>query len=186
MAPSIHYLQDIKNCTAHFILTKKKHKTDHIKPLFQALHELTIPQRIKCKINTLCYNLSLALLHLISVILSNFTHPLILSALLLILSASRSLIPDFPQLVPVSLCLQSLGTIRPSPSSPKETLSGFLQIWPKKSSFSKTLDPPCSPLLCCFLPPSLAPVCKLSFCYKLCIMIVHAGACGSVWVSVYA
>ena len=36
-------------------LILKKHKTDHITPLFQFLHWLPIQQRIQYKINTLCY-----------------------------------------------------------------------------------------------------------------------------------
>ena len=45
-------------------------------------------------------NVSRALLRLISVTVFNFTHPPVLSALLLILSASRFLAPDYPLLVP--------------------------------------------------------------------------------------
>ena len=37
----------------------KKHKTNHITPLFQKLHWLPIPQRIQYKVNTLCYKCSM-------------------------------------------------------------------------------------------------------------------------------
>ena len=52
-ASSIHSLQHIQNCAARLVL--KKRESDHITPLFQALHWLLIKQRIRYKINTLCY-----------------------------------------------------------------------------------------------------------------------------------
>ena len=79
------------------------------------------------------------LLHFISV------HPPVLSALLLILSASMCLVPDFPLLVPaLFLSLAPLhGFEWLPPSSPTETLSGLLQIQFQDISFSKTMDLPC-------------------------------------------
>ena len=85
----------------------------HIIPLFQSLHWLPIPQRIQCKINTLfckcitrtapsypcdclqlytpsrtlCYSSDTDSVH-IPVTVFNFTHPPVLSAILLILTAS--------------------------------------------------------------------------------------------------
>ena len=52
-ASSIHSLQHIQNCAARLVL--KKRESDHITPLFQALHWLLIKQSIRYKINTLCY-----------------------------------------------------------------------------------------------------------------------------------
>ena len=80
---------------------KKRRKIDHkLSLLCFNFHWLPIPQRIQYKINTFRYKcIRRALLGLISVTVFNFTHPPVLSALLLILSASRFLVADFPQLV---------------------------------------------------------------------------------------
>ena len=83
----------------------KKRKTDHITLLFQFLHWLLIQQRIQYKKNLSAKNISWALLRLISVTVFNFTHPPVLSTLLLILSASRFLAPDSPLLVPAPFLL---------------------------------------------------------------------------------
>ena len=84
----------IQNCAAHLLL--KRCKTDHITPLFQFLHWLPIQQRIQYKINTVCYKCitGTALLCLISGTVFNLTRPPVLSAPILILSASRFLAPD--------------------------------------------------------------------------------------------
>ena len=68
---------------------------------------------------------------LTSVTVFNFTHPPALSALLLILSASRFLAPDVPLLVPEPFLSSALRT-----SSTTETLSGFFQISPQYISSS--------------------------------------------------
>ena len=96
---SVHSLHRIQNCAARLI-PKNTRKTDPIALLFQFLHWLPIQQKIQYKIDTLCYNLSWALLRLLSVTVFNFTRPPVLSAPLLILSASRFLAPDSPLLVP--------------------------------------------------------------------------------------
>ena len=99
-ASSVQSLRRIQNCAARLIL-KPPRKTDHITPLFQFLHWLPIQQRIQYKINTLFYKcITGTALSYISVTIFNFTHPPILSTLLLILSASRFLAPDSPLLVP--------------------------------------------------------------------------------------
>ena len=79
----------------------KKHKTDHFTIPFQFLHWLLIQQRIQFKINTLCckYIMGTAVSYLIDC-LQLYTHPPVLSTLLLILSASRFLTPDSPPLIP--------------------------------------------------------------------------------------
>ena len=97
LKPCHCFLKSIQYCAALVIL--KRCETDHIAFLFQSLHWLPITQIIKYKINTpSAINVSNALLCLISVTVLNSTHPLILSALFLILSASRFLVPDFPLL----------------------------------------------------------------------------------------
>ena len=96
-------------------------------PLFQTLQWLPIPQTIQYKINTLCYKCISELLHFISVTVSNFTHPLALSTLLLILSASRLLVPDFAWLVcvPFSSSDPLHEMTFPSPSKRKPPLDPF-------------------------------------------------------------
>ena len=112
--------------------------------LFQSLHRLPIPHWIQNKINTRCYKCIMhTLFHLISVSVFNFTHPPILSALLLILSASRFLAPDFPVLVPVPFPSLAPWHGMTFPFLSDRTLSGLLQIKPEDISFPKTIDLPC-------------------------------------------
>ena len=60
------------------------------------------------------------MLRFISVSVSNFTHSPVLSALLPVLSASRSLVSDFPLLLTCRFCLPSMCVERPFPSSPAD------------------------------------------------------------------
>ena len=84
-------------------------------------------------VNTLsAVNVSRILLRLISMAVLNFTHPPILSTLLLILSASRFHAPDFSCLhcwFPRLFCLRFIYMEWPSPSSPTETFSGLSQVY---------------------------------------------------------
>ena len=91
-ASSDHSLRCIQNCAARLILKNVKLTTSLSFNLF--FSTLPIPQRTQCKINT-AY---------VFVTVINFTHPPVLSALLLILSASRFLVPDFPHL----FCFRSI------------------------------------------------------------------------------
>ena len=109
------------------------------------------------------WSVSCALLRLISVTISNFTHPPVLSALLPILSAFRSLVPDLLLSVPVSI----LSSV-PLHGKTFPVLSGHLQIQPQNISFSKTIDPLCFPLSHYCLPPSKAPFYNLSLSLILC------------------
>ena len=111
-ASSVHSLHGIQNCAAHLIL--KKGKTDHITHLFQ--QTLT------------AINVSWALLHLFSLTVFNFTHPPVLSTLLLILSASRFLTPVSPLFVPTPFLSSVHLNAMTFPSSPTETLSGFVHV----------------------------------------------------------
>jgi len=52
-ASSIHSLQRIQNSAARLVLRKKK--SEHITPLLRSLHWLPVSQRLKYKINTLCF-----------------------------------------------------------------------------------------------------------------------------------
>ena len=97
--------------------------------LFQFLHWLPIQQRIQYKINCRCYKCIMITapsyiwhlrtlsknrtneLRLTSVTVFNFTHPPVLSDLLLILSTSRFLAPDSPLLAPIPrlFCFRSVN-----------------------------------------------------------------------------
>ena len=68
-----------------------------------------------------------------------------LRSLFLILSASSSLHQTLYCLFPCLLCLRSLYTKWPSPSSPTESLSGLIQVKTQNNSFAKTIDLPCFP-----------------------------------------
>ena len=61
-------------------------------------------------------------LRLISVTVFNFTHPPVLFALFLILSASRFFVPDFPLLVPAPFLSSAFLLGITFPSYPTETL----------------------------------------------------------------
>ena len=65
-----------------------------------------------------------ALLRLTSVTVFNFTHPPVLSALLLILSVSSFFVPDFPLLVPAPFLSSAFLLGMTFLSSPTETLLG--------------------------------------------------------------
>ena len=93
-ASSDHSLRCIQNCAARLMLKNVKLTASLGFNLF--ISTLPIPQRTQCKINT-AY---------VFVTVINFTHPPVLSALLLILSASRFLVPDFPRL----FCFRSIYT----------------------------------------------------------------------------
>ena len=107
------------------------------------------PQKVRLLLFVLvCFpslNVLRALPCLISVTVFTFTHPPALSALLLILSASRFLAPDVSLLVPVPFLSWPLCVEWPSPSSLTGTLSGLIQVKPQNFSFSKTIDLPCFP-----------------------------------------
>ena len=123
LQPYHSFLKSIQYCGALIIL--KRCETDHIAFLFQSLHWLPITQRIKYKINTLCYKcikrtaLSYicdcpqlyALLCLISVTVLSSTH---CSVLYLWLSSALrtalSYICDCPQLYTL-LCLISVTVL---------------------------------------------------------------------------
>ena len=75
--------------------------------------------------------------NLISVSVFNSTHTPILSALLLILSTSRFLVPDFPLLAPAPFLSSALYWELPSPASPTETLFGLIQTCVKTYLFAK-------------------------------------------------
>ena len=100
-------------------------------------------------------NVLRALLRLFSLHVFNFTHPPVLSAQLLTLSASRFLAPDSPLLVP-ELFLSSVhlhGMTFPflSDRNPLWTHSSVTQ----NISFSKTIDPSLfSVPFCCLVHPS--------------------------------
>ena len=96
-ASSVQSLRRIQNCAGRLIL--KKRKTDHITPVsISTLASNPTKNSVQDKHSAI--NVSWALLRLISVTVFNFTHPPVLSAPLLILSASRFLAPDSPLLVP--------------------------------------------------------------------------------------
>ena len=59
--------------------------------------------------------------------------------------ASRFLVPEFPLLVHTPFLSSALLYGMIFPSSPAETLSGFLQLKPQDMSFSKPIDLPCFP-----------------------------------------
>ena len=101
------------------------------RPWFDPLLEFSTSSTLSAMI------VSRALLRLISLTVFNYTHTPVLSAQLLILSDSRFLVPDFPRSVPEPLYMEC-----PSPSSPKETLSGLLQIQPKNVLFFENNRPP--------------------------------------------
>ena len=94
-ASSVQSLRRMQNCAARLIL--KKHKTD------LCFNFSTGPQpnnEFNTRETLSATYISRALLRLISVTVFNFTHPPVLSVLLLILSASRFLAPDSPLGVP--------------------------------------------------------------------------------------
>ena len=88
----------IQNCAAHLVL--KRCKTDHITPLVSISPLASNPTKNSVQDKHSAINASWALLCLISVTVFNFTRPPVLSAPLLILSASRFLAPDSPLFVP--------------------------------------------------------------------------------------
>ena len=94
--------------------------------LFQSVHWLPIQQRIQYKINALCDRCITRTVpwHLCDCV-QPYTRCRILPSLLLILSASRFLVPDFLLLVPVPFCLRPLYMVWPFP--PTDTTSGLLQ-----------------------------------------------------------
>ena len=102
-ASTVHSLR--QNCAARLILKQqqqKSRKTDQITPLFQFLHWPPTQQSSQYEMNTLCYTCitGTALSDLCDSTVFNFTHPPILSALLVMFSASKFLAPDSPLLVP--------------------------------------------------------------------------------------
>ena len=106
--------------------------------------------------------------NLISVTVFNFTHPPILSAPLLILSASRFLTPDSPLLVPTPFLFSVHQHGWPSPSSPTETLFGLIQI---QSIKKKSLN--CRPSMfsgpCWCLHQFQVSWASFPACFELCI-----------------
>ena len=86
-----------------------------------------------------------ALLRLISVTLFSFTHPPVLSVLLLILSASRFPVPDFPLLVPALFVFgPSAWSDLPFPLQQKPSLDSIKSNL-KTFLFPKAIDLPCFP-----------------------------------------
>ena len=92
-------------------------------------------------------NVPHALLRLSSVTLFNFTQPLVLSAMVLILLASRFLVPDFSLLVPAPFLfsVHQHGNALPLPLRKELSLGSFK--WNLKNFFLllKTIDLPCFP-----------------------------------------
>ena len=93
LLPLVNSLRHIENYAARFILKNKKQHQKHIQltTSLLCLNLFTGSQSHKAfstKWTLSAINISRALLHLSSVTVSNFTHPPVLSVLLLILSAS--------------------------------------------------------------------------------------------------
>ena len=116
---------------------------------FWSLLLCLIQQRIQYKITLSATNISRALFRLISVTVFNFTHPTVLSALLLILSASRFLAPDSPLLGPApfqfSVHLHEMTFLFLSDRNPPWTHSNVTQ----KCFFSQNCKPAMFSVPCC-------------------------------------
>ena len=152
----------------------EKRESDHITPLFQALHWLLIKQRIRYKINTLCYRC------ITCTAPSNLCDRLQLSTPSRTLrSASDTLSLQTSGIRLSTVCSQDISVFGPytwndlplplrkkkekklSLDSCKSNLKTFL--------FSKTIDPLCFPLSLCCLPPSLVSIQHISLFSKLLI-----------------
>ena len=122
---------------------------------------LPIPQRNLHKGNTVlsAINVSRALLRLISVTVFRFSHPLVLSALLILsVSVSGFLVIDFLLLIPSPFPSSALLHGTTSPFSPTEPLSGLLQFKPQDMSIFQNNRLAMFSSHCCYLFPPQVPV----------------------------